>query len=104
MQTEIDTTFDFRSDTRPNRDPDTYSQTLCSYHKLLWSKPLPGGAVFELEDTNSAPYYLHHRSEIGTLGSPIRDVRAWVLGVLPVGRCIPISYSPGVVAKEKNPM
>ena len=64
MTTQIDTTFDFYSDTPPNRDPDSYSPTLRSYHKLLWSKPLPGGAPFELVDTT--PYvYLHHKSELG---------------------------------------
>jgi integrase len=39
----IDTTFDFRSDTPPGLDPDTYSPTLRRYHRLLWSKPLPSG-------------------------------------------------------------
>ena len=37
----IDITFDFRSDTPPEKDPDKYSATLPSYHKLLWSKSLP---------------------------------------------------------------
>src|SRR5579863_2282624 len=62
----IETSFDFRKDTRgyPRKDPDTYSPTLRVYHKHLWSKPLPGGALFEL----SAPKrgaYLQHDSEIG---------------------------------------
>jgi hypothetical protein len=57
----IDTTFDFRSDTPPGRDPDKYSPTLRRYHKLLWSKLLPSGAVFELVDTTPR-VYLHHRS------------------------------------------
>ena len=57
----IDVSFDFRSDTPPGRDPDKYSPTLRRYHKLLWSKPLPSGAVFELVDTTPR-VYLHHRS------------------------------------------
>ena len=72
MHKEIDATFDFRSDSPPGRDPgtyrdpDTYSGTLRRYHKLLWSKPLPNGAVFELElHESSPPYYLRHHSEIG---------------------------------------
>jgi hypothetical protein len=66
MHSPIDTTFDFRSDTRTGRDPDTYSETLRRYHQLLWSKPLPNGVVFELEHTRSSPpYYLGHRSEVG---------------------------------------
>ena len=60
----IDITFDFRSDTPPGKDPDTFSPTLRRYHQLLWSKPLPGGAPFELGVTGP-PYYLHHRSELG---------------------------------------
>ena len=59
----IDITFDFRSDTPPGQDPDTFSPTLRRYHQLLWSKPLPSGAPFELDV--STPPYLHHRSELG---------------------------------------
>jgi hypothetical protein len=58
----IDTKFDVRTD--GGKDPDTYSPTLCRYHRLLWSKPLPGGVRFELgAPTTPAPYYL--RSEVG---------------------------------------
>jgi hypothetical protein len=64
MSTQIDINFDFYSDTPPNKDPDSYSPTLRSYHKLLWSKSLPSGAEFKLVDTT--PYvYLHHKSELG---------------------------------------
>ena len=60
----IDITFDFRSDTPPEADPDSASPTLRRYHQLLWSKPLPSGEPFELDVTT--PYvYLHHRSELG---------------------------------------
>lgn len=64
MGTHIDVTFDFRSDTPAGADPDARSPTLRSYHKLLWSKPLPCGVVFELDDT-TPHVYLHHRSEAG---------------------------------------
>lgn len=60
----IDITFDFRSDTPPGRDPDARSPTLRRYHQLLWSKPLPGGALFGL-DTTTPHTYLHHLSELG---------------------------------------
>jgi len=60
---EIDTTFDFRSDAR-GRDPDSHSPTLRRYHRLLWSKPLPDGTLFALEDLRSKGY-LRHRSERG---------------------------------------
>lgn len=64
MRGQIDVTFDFRSDTPPGKDPDAFSPTLRRYHKLLWSKPLPSGRLFELDDTNPSAY-LHHRSELG---------------------------------------
>ena len=60
----IDTTFDFRTDAA-GKDPDTYSATLCRYHQLLWSKPLPSGVVFDLVPTSRPKYYFSHRSEIG---------------------------------------
>ena len=65
IHTPIDITFNFQSDTPPGKDPDVFSPTLSRYHKLLWSKPLPSGAVFELEVTARPPFYLHHRSEVG---------------------------------------
>ena len=43
----IDTSFDFRTDAG-GKDPDTHSATLRRYHKLLCSKPLPNGAMFDL--------------------------------------------------------
>jgi hypothetical protein len=60
----IDITFDFRSDTPLGKDPDAFSPTLRRYHKLLWSKPLPNGTMFDLDDTTRGDY-LHHKSELG---------------------------------------
>ena len=60
----IDTMFDFRTDTPPGRDPDSDSPTLRRYHQLLWSKPLPRGVLFELDATTPG-YYLLHRSALG---------------------------------------
>jgi hypothetical protein len=59
----IDIGFDFRSDAE-GRDPDSHSPTLRSYHRLLWSKPLPSGASFDLSDATPG-VYLHHRSGLG---------------------------------------
>ena len=59
----IDTSFDFRTDAS-GRDPDAYSATLRRYHQLLWSKPLPGGAMFDLDITTPGAY-LHPRSDLG---------------------------------------
>jgi len=60
----IDTAFDFRTEVRPGRDPDTDSPTLRLYHQLLWSKRLPSGASFELSDTFPR-VYLYHDSQLG---------------------------------------
>ena len=64
MAHSIDINFDFRTDTPQGKDPDALSPTLRSYHKLLWSKPLPSGKLFNLDDTKSG-VYLHHKSNLG---------------------------------------
>ena len=51
------------SDTPEGKDPDSYSPTLRSYHKTLWSKPLPNGINFDLDDETRM--LLHHKSELG---------------------------------------
>lgn len=61
---EIDTSLDVRTDTPVGKDPDSRSPTLRRYHKLLWSKPLPSGAMFDLDDETPGGY-LHHRSGLG---------------------------------------
>lgn len=59
----IDTNFDVRTDSN-GIDPDGASPTLRKYHKILWSKPLPCGKIFDLVES---PYgmYLIHQSELG---------------------------------------
>lgn len=59
----VDTTFNVYSDAQGG-DPDSTSPTLRSYHKLLWSKPLPNGKPFELTN-NKSGVYLYHNSEFG---------------------------------------
>ena len=59
----IDINFDFYSDSY-GKDPDGYSPTLKKYHKILWSKSLPNGKMFNLRD-NKAGAYLYHKSELG---------------------------------------
>ena len=60
----IDTSLDLRSDA--SGDADTYSPTMRRYHRLLWSKPLPGGTRFDLEEAGRKGfYYLVHSSELG---------------------------------------
>ncbi len=58
----INTAFDFRTEVSGEQDPDTYSPTLRRYHKLLWSKALPNGRLFDLKARGT---YLHHDSELG---------------------------------------
>jgi hypothetical protein len=48
----IDITFDFGSDTPPGKDADTWS-------------PTAGWRAIQARRLRSAPYYLHHRSELG---------------------------------------
>lgn len=59
----IDTNFNLKSDARGG-DPDSTSPTLRRYHKILWSKPLPNGRIFDLAD-NKTGAYLYHKSEMG---------------------------------------
>lgn len=61
MDSVIDVNFDFRRDTLINKDPDAYSKTLKTYHRKLWSKLLPDGSDFTLEEKG----YLYHRSQFG---------------------------------------
>jgi hypothetical protein len=46
------------------RDPDSHSATLREYHRILWSKPLPGGDRFDLDTSGPKPF-LVHRSHLG---------------------------------------
>lgn len=59
----IDITFDVRTDSNGG-DPDCSSNTLRYYHKLLWSKTLPNGKSFILDDKKEN-FYLYHKSELG---------------------------------------
>ena len=59
----IDISYDFRKDSK-GKDPDQHSPTLRKYHKLLWSKPLPNGQIFTLDDSIPG-IYLKHSSDLG---------------------------------------
>jgi hypothetical protein len=54
----FDPRFDFRTDSN-GHDPDSASQRLKAAHKLLWSKELPGGDVFSLDDSIPDEYLVH---------------------------------------------
>ncbi len=53
----VDVNYKMYTDTIKNKDPDTYSRTLHSYHELLWAKELPNGVFFNLKKSETAPYY-----------------------------------------------
>ncbi len=55
---KIDVAFDVRTDASGS-DPDSSSPTLKKYHQLLWSKPLPNGNIFNLQDGVSGSYLVH---------------------------------------------
>ena len=59
----IDINFNFYSDTPQGKDPDSHSPTLRKYHRILWSKTLPGGTLFDLN--LNTPKLLHHISDLG---------------------------------------
>jgi len=59
----VDITFDVYSDTPIGKDPDSHSPTLREYHQILWSKTLPSGDRFDLDDRT--PRLLHHNSHLG---------------------------------------
>lgn len=61
-QSIIDTSYNVYSDARGG-DPDNTSPTLRKYHKILWSKPLSNGRIFELSESEGA--YLYHKSALG---------------------------------------
>lgn len=54
----IDTTLDLHFDAG-GEDPDRYSPTMRRYHRTLWSKELPNGGFFELEDVFPDGYLLY---------------------------------------------
>jgi hypothetical protein len=76
----IDTTFDVRSDAGTG-DPDSTSRTLREYHRLLWSKRLPGGGILSL-DTSDRRRYLYHQSNLGEFflssDTVVPTWRSWV--------------------------
>lgn len=104
----IDIKFYFPSDAGGG-DPDRTSPTLRRYHKLLWSKPLPDGRHFDLDDSTPG-VYLHHKSEaVGEFflssDSVIHTFRDWkrlapVIKMVPkdaIDRFYRLAYSIGAM-------
>lgn len=62
----IDINFEFWKEIPKGKDPDSCSPTLQSYHKILWSKPLPNGKNFELlANSTKSKRRLFHNSKLG---------------------------------------
>jgi len=59
---KIDVTYNFQTETEPY-DADRYSNTLQEYHRILWSKVLPNGEMFELKKIDKNRLY--HKSNLG---------------------------------------
>ncbi len=59
----IDITFNVHTDANGG-DPDRTSPTLHYYHKILWSKKLPNGKMFEITYDKRGTY-LYHNTELG---------------------------------------
>src|SRR5699024_7268614 len=59
----IDGKINMQSNARGD-DPDSTSQSLYSYHKILCNKPLHNGKLFQLSDSQRCAY-LYHNSELG---------------------------------------
>lgn len=83
---EVDVRFDLRSGTH-GRDPDRFSSTLRGYHKLLWSKELLDGTLFELDDDvpEVSPRHVSHRGRfVLASNSMLPSVATWkaMAGVL----------------------
>lgn len=68
----LNTSIDFQEDTPPGKDSDVHSPTLRHYHRALWSRELPTGGLFTL-DEQTPGRYLNHQSDLGdfTLSSDI---------------------------------
>lgn len=58
----IDVDFDFQAEAG-GRDSDKYSPTLQEYHRILWSKLLPSGKMFNLSKIGENRLY--HKSDLG---------------------------------------
>jgi len=54
---DIDITYLMSADSN-GKDPDSHSKTLKRYHQLLWSKELPSGELFRLEDGDKRRYLI----------------------------------------------
>ncbi|BCW36065.1 hypothetical protein StoSoilA2_21210 [Arthrobacter sp. StoSoilA2] len=78
MTAGVDTSFDYRSDTPPGKDPDEFSPTLRRHHQLLWSKELPTDGHFDL--TQEPGSYLVHRSTLGTFHLASETITTRLLG------------------------
>ncbi len=61
----IELNRDYWLDTPPDKDPDSFSKSLNEHHRILWSKALPNGKIFELTGSNSGGFKLIYTPEKG---------------------------------------
>ncbi len=55
----VDVTFECSLDAG-GKDPDSHSPSLRRFHKLLWSKPLPSGELFDLDISGPKPFLVYN--------------------------------------------
>lgn len=72
----IDTTIDLHFDAN-NEDPDRYSPTMRAYHRQLWSKDLPTGGTFQLEDVFPRGYLLYRLESLKIMMSSDTIIRTF---------------------------
>lgn len=97
----IDTSVNFLLDTPAGKDADSFSPTLKRYHRVLWSKPLPSGPVFELQKRPRA--YLAYEAQDRTfylasdvITTRLRGKAARIIEQIPEGQKPPhLGYTIG---------
>ncbi|KUG53404.1 hypothetical protein AVL62_00980 [Serinicoccus chungangensis] len=97
----IDTSVNFLSDTPAGKDADSFSPTLKRYHRVIWTKPLPSGQVFELQERPRA--YLAYEAQDRTfflasdaITTPLGGKAARIIEQIPEGQRPPhLGYTIG---------
>lgn len=67
MNDKFDVNTDYYLETPIGKDPDACSISLNTHHRILWSKRLPNGEIFDLKSIKSGygKHLLYHKSHLG---------------------------------------
>ncbi len=77
---DIDISFDYQTDTRKGKDPDSDSKTLRAYQQLLWSKPLPF-----LSDGKDTTFLQTGKRFVGKMEADVENSRKRFWGTFSTG-------------------